>query len=95
MNLLDPNQTRTGTSISSAEMQLRRCKPHLMTTIRNVIGASLNQGENQNKFWSFVRLNKSENLGIPVAVLSTVQWSTTFQQFALEEEDYIYMHRNT
>ena len=34
--------------------------------IRNVIGASLTQGENQKKFWSFVRLNKSENLGIPV-----------------------------
>ena len=36
------------------------------TYIRDVIGASLLDGGNQKKFWSFVKLNKTENMGIPI-----------------------------
>ena len=34
--------------------------------IRNVIGASLLDRGNQKKFWSFVKLNRTENVGIPI-----------------------------
>ena len=35
--------------------------------IRNVIGTSLFDRGNQNKFWSFVKLrNRTENVGIPI-----------------------------
>ena len=36
------------------------------TCIRDVIGASLCEQGNQKKFWSFVKLNKTENIGIPI-----------------------------
>ena len=34
--------------------------------IRNVIGASLLDRGNQKKCWSFVKFNRTENLGIPI-----------------------------
>ena len=34
--------------------------------IHDVIGASLLEGGNQKKFWSFVKLNKTENMGVPI-----------------------------
>ena len=34
--------------------------------IRNVIAASLLDRGNQKKFWSFVKLNRTENVGIPI-----------------------------
>ena len=34
--------------------------------IRNVIGASLLGRGNQKKCWSFVKLNRTENVGIPI-----------------------------
>ena len=34
--------------------------------IRDVIEASLHDGGNRKKFWSFVRLNRTENMGIPI-----------------------------
>ena len=33
---------------------------------RNVIKASLVDRENQKKFWSFVKLSRIENVGIPI-----------------------------
>ena len=35
-------------------------------SIRNVIGASLLDRGNQKKCWSFVKLNRTENVGIPI-----------------------------
>ena len=34
--------------------------------IWDVIGASLIGGGNQKKFWSFVKLSRTENMGIPI-----------------------------
>ena len=34
--------------------------------IRNVIGASLLERGNQKKYWSFVKLSRTENVGIPI-----------------------------
>ena len=36
------------------------------TYIQDVIGASLYEQGNQKKFWSFVKLNKTKNIGIPI-----------------------------
>ena len=34
--------------------------------MQDVIGANLLDGGNQKKFWSFVRLNRTINMGIPI-----------------------------
>ena len=34
--------------------------------MRNVIGASLLDRGNQRKCWSFVKINKTEHVGIPI-----------------------------
>ena len=36
------------------------------TYVSDVIGSSLIEGSNQKKFWSYVKLNHTENIGIPV-----------------------------
>ena len=36
------------------------------TYITDVIGASLLDGGNQKKFWSYVKLNRTENIGVPI-----------------------------
>ena len=36
------------------------------TYVRDVIGASLLDGGNQKKFWSFVKLNKTKNMETPI-----------------------------
>ena len=34
--------------------------------IRDVIGASLLEGGNQKRFWSYVKRNKTENMSVPI-----------------------------
>ncbi len=36
------------------------------TYVRDIIGASLLEGGNQTRFWSYVNLHRTENLGVPI-----------------------------
>ncbi len=58
----------TGPGTSSADMphRIKMQARSYNNYIKTVIGTSLTEGDNQNFF--FVRLNKSENLGLPVLI---------------------------
>ena len=55
----------------TAYCKLRQHTQQLMRSahdsyIRDVIGASLLEGGNQKRFWSYVKLNKTENMSVPI-----------------------------